>query len=105
MPAEGLPRARRDLEPLQDQHHEEQHDRGRAHEPQLLTHQCQDKIRMRLGQKEQLLLPFAQSHAEETATAERQKRLRHLEARIAGILPRLQKGHDALPPIARPHDE
>ena len=71
-----------------------------AGEPEFLGEHGEEKIRVRLGQVEELLHARAQSHAEPFAAADRDQRLRQLKAAVVRIRPGVEKRREAPQPVA-----
>jgi len=61
------------MNPSHHDNEEEQKDHHRAYEPEFLSHQRKNKVRMGRRKKEELLLSLAQSHSKKTARAKGKK--------------------------------
>src|SRR2546427_9938097 len=83
---------------------EERDDRQGADEPELLTDDGEDEVRVRLRQVEELLLRLADAAAQEAAATQRQPRLDDLKSAAARIAPRVEERRDAAQPIGREPD-
>ena len=71
-----------------------------ARQPQLLRQHREQEIGVRLGQIEELLHALAEADAEPFAAADRDQRLRELEAAVERIRPGIEECDQAAQPVA-----
>ena len=103
--AEGIRRAQADAQPPPDEQREERDDADGADQPQLLADDGEDEVGVGLGQVEELLLRLPEPAAEPATRAEREERLDDLEAAALRVVPRVDEGDHAPPPVRLHRDQ
>jgi hypothetical protein len=97
--AEGFAASEGDVEAGIAEHGERGDDSEGPQEPELFADDREDHVRGGLRQVVDLLDGLAQPDAEDSPGAQGDHRLHRLEAPVLGILPRVEKGEDPLPPV------